>query len=161
MPRIMLDIVFVFTLLFSIVIVGLLVLLAIRGLKGSSDDSESDNQEHRSRAGGSVPLGLRHRATRANRGENSEDEMEFPDDNFNMDDLPKKIGVKKQRKMEMKAEKRMAREQELRDREERKKQMEERDRLRKVEEEKLEAEEKAKVSFDSVSTFCDFLVFFL
>lgn len=63
-----------------------------------------------------------------------------------VDDSGKKMGVKKQRKLEMKEERKRAREIELQEREERKKRNEEIEAARKLEEEALAAEEKAKVS---------------
>lgn len=67
------------------------------------------------------------------------------------DDSKKKIGVKKQMKLDMKAEKRAAREAMLEEREEKKKKQEMLDQLRKAEEEKQRLEEEAQVSFREYS----------
>ncbi|XP_017487994.1 PREDICTED: DDRGK domain-containing protein 1-like [Rhagoletis zephyria] len=72
-----------------------------------------------------------------------DDEMMDPGMAY-VDDSGKKMGVKKQRKLEMKEERKRAREYELQEREERKKKAEELEQARKLEEQQLEAEEKAK-----------------
>ncbi len=110
-----------------------------------------------------APPNVRHRRAAAAQRNNSDDEEDDDDNDDNMppfdeddemmdpgmayvDDSGKKMGVKKQRKLEMKEERKRAREYELQEREERKKKAEELEQARKLEEQQLEAEEKAKVS---------------
>ena len=145
------DVLFLFTLAFSIFVVILLVLIAWRGLRGSSEPDENEQINERSRPTPSAAGGLRQRIrpARATRSqidnENGSDEEQEMDADFPDDPIKTKIGVKKQRKLEMKAEKKIARERELQEREERKKRMEELEKQRKMEEDRIETEEKAKV----------------
>ena len=159
------DIVYIITLLTSFFFVLLVVLIALKGLKNSQNndnvDDEDDGNVQRHQTGRlrQGVSGLRNRG-RTNRHTNNieqDDDDEFEeidyDDNGVDEDqdemrefpIKGKIGAKKARKLEMKAEKKLARERELQEREERKRMMEEQEKQRKIEEEKIAAEEKAKV----------------
>lgn len=153
------DLILIVTGAVSILTVLLIVLIAWRG-RNSSKASDEDNRARRAppaqrapRLGGDDgprrPAGrpVRARNRNANRDQSEEEDDDPLADEIAMPDG--KIGAKKRKKLEMKAEKRAARERELEDREEKKQRQalieEERkreDELRKQEEKKREDEEK-------------------
>ncbi|XP_075678475.1 DDRGK domain-containing protein 1-like [Dermatophagoides pteronyssinus] len=161
------DLVYLITLLTSFFFVLIVILIAVKGLKNSQNDDDDDNRNEQRQSNRRLrppgESGLRNRSGRTNRQtinpDNDDDEeleeIDFDDDNEGVGDddgedgmkefpIKGKIGAKKARKLEMKAEKKLARERELQEREERKRMMEEQEKQRKLEEERIAAEEKAK-----------------
>jgi len=165
----MLDIVLFLTLLGSLITIILIALIIFKGRKtsliseekrkagplrrpvpNSSSNIDDPNRRLRNR---------KQKASRLYRDRNKEEkeaeddevrnEMEDEDDEELFKDEPifqneAKIGVKKRRKLEAKAEKKAAREREMEEREERKQRMAVLEEIRKKEEAKREEEEKAK-----------------
>ncbi|KAH9417336.1 DDRGK domain-containing protein 1 [Dermatophagoides pteronyssinus] len=159
------DLVYLITLLTSFFFVLIVILIAVKGLKNSQNDGDDDNRNEqrqsnrRLRPPGESGLRNRLRTNRQTINPDDDDEeleeIDFDDDNEGVGDddgedgmkefpIKGKIGAKKARKLEMKAEKKLARERELQEREERKRMLEEQEKQRKLEEERIAAEEKAK-----------------
>ncbi|KPM05742.1 tetraspanin-9 [Sarcoptes scabiei] len=161
------EIVFLTSLAGSLIVIALIILIAIRGTFKNDKSQESEDSEQSSRSLRSPEsLGLRQRGrssriSRASRSNPSNDAQISNDDSENstneIDDfgdeddslkpeasIKGKIGVKKMRKLEMKAEKKLMRERELQEREERKRIQEESEKKLRLQQELEEAEEKAK-----------------
>lgn len=146
------DLVHIVTGLVSILVISLIGLIVWKGRKSSTAEHEENDQEASSKpVKKKVLLPVDHEGPRRvirkkakTKAEDDEDEEDDYDPLFDEIAMPDgKIGAKKRRKLEMKAEKRIARERELDEREERKQRQAELDEKRRLEEEKKEAEEKA------------------
>lgn len=151
------DLVLYLTLCVSLLIVVLLFLTLWRGQtrkEGVDVDDEQQMLERRRRllrptdAQNDGPRRrVRHNRVPLNANQADDDEDEADDDQQDFDELPvdTKIGAKKRKKLEMKAEKRNQRERELQEREEKKERQKQLDEMRAKEEEKQKEEERQRV----------------
>lgn len=158
----MTDLVIYLTLAISLLILVLLGIILFNGNKRGKENQVEQDEPVRAR----VTLPPRNpddgprRRQRQNRvplaaQRNQQEDVDDEEDELNeMIELPDgKIGVKKRRKLEMKAEKRASRERELQEREERKERQAKLDEMRKKEEEKIKKEEQLKVIFKRLKNF--------
>lgn len=158
------DLIIFTTLSVSVLII---ILLFMTLWKGKNRSQNNDNEEvvrpRRLLPNINTNDGMRRRHVRHNRiaiNQNNDDNDVIDEDNEELDfdnELPVdgKIGAKKRRKLEMKAEKRLAREKELEERLEKKERLAKIEELRLIEEEKAEQEELKRV-FHSFIFYFDF-----
>lgn len=148
------DVVLVLTAALSVLVITLLGLIVWKGRKSSKaefDDSDDQPSIKPKKKLAPVPVDregprrmVRKQVKTTSKDDEDEDEEDDYDPLWDEIAMPEgKIGAKKRRKLEMKAEKRAARERELDEREERRQRQAELDERRKLEDEKKAAEEKA------------------
>jgi len=145
------DLILFTTLAVSVLIIVLLFMTLWRGRNRSqnNDNEEVVRPQRRVLPNINTNDGMRRRPVRHNRipiNQNNDDNDVIDEDNEELDfdnELPVdgKIGTKKRKKLEMKAEKRLAREKELEERLEKKEKLAKIEELRRIEEEKAKQEE--------------------
>ncbi|GFO07808.1 Ddrgk domain-containing protein 1 [Plakobranchus ocellatus] len=134
----------------SLILIILIVTLISKFSQSSSKDEKKPAATRAGPAGvaraAEGPRGIRRRGPRVNRmrrdEEDSDEDLDLEDDPVDVAQSEGKIGAKKMRKLQEKAERKAMREQEERDREERKKRQQELDQQRKQQEE-IEKQEAA------------------
>ena len=145
------DVVLILTASLSLLVILLIALIVWKGRSGSEGGADEDEDGGKSKTRstpvavekeGPRRLSKKSSAKKASKDSDEEDPLAAIEEELGVT-LEGKVGKKKMRKLEMKIERRHARDREVEEREERKQRQELLDERRKQEEEKREAEEKA------------------
>lgn len=149
-PGLMSDVVLVLTAGLSVLFLLLIGLIVWKGKSGSKDDDEEEDGGTKTKTK-SVPVAVEKEGPRrmtkkssgrkADKDSDEEDALAAIEEELGVT-LEGKVGVKKRRKLEMKIERRHARDREAEEREERRQRQELLEQRRQQEQEKREAEEK-------------------